>query len=171
MGVGPFGRTGRDQLVQLEPRLEHALGEGRSIVVFACANAGWDREPALRATAAEIVPLSCAGSLHTSVLEASLRRGAGGVLVLSCPPRDCRFREGPKWIEQRMYAGREAELRERVDRTRVAFAALSPAEVDRAVDLVAALKRRARALESVESGDLDLAALCDRAEEVEEVHA
>jgi len=45
--------------------------------------------------------------------------GAPGVLVVSCPPRDCWSREGPVWLEQRLHHDREAELRPRVDKRRV----------------------------------------------------
>jgi coenzyme F420-reducing hydrogenase delta subunit/Pyruvate/2-oxoacid:ferredoxin oxidoreductase delta subunit len=173
MGIGPFGRTGRDQLLALEPRLDQAFAAGRRILVFGCANSGWDRRPELRTAGVEVVPLSCAGSLHTSAIEAALRRGAGGVLVLACAPRDCRFREGAKWTEQRLFAGREAELRERVDRTRVAFAALSTAESGRAVALVEELARRAAADADTGADPLaELDALCDAAAlEAEEIHA
>ena len=46
----------------------------------------------------------------------STRGGAAGVLVVSCPPRDCWHREGPAWLHERIYNGRDAELQERVDR-------------------------------------------------------
>jgi coenzyme F420-reducing hydrogenase delta subunit len=42
-----------------------------------------------------------------------------GVVVAACPPRDCQGREGPRWLEERLYAGREAELRESLDRRRL----------------------------------------------------
>jgi coenzyme F420-reducing hydrogenase delta subunit/NAD-dependent dihydropyrimidine dehydrogenase PreA subunit len=163
MGVGPYGRTGRDQLGALDALFPPA-GLVPEVVVFACRSAGWDRATSLRrgdTGTVEIVPLSCAGSLHTAAIESSLRRGVGGVLVLSCPPRDCRFREGPKWTEQRLFHGREAELHERVDRTRVAFAALSTAEVMKAAALVDALRRRARelALRPAEGGEVE--AVCE----------
>ena len=64
----------------------------------------------------------CAGSLHTSVMEILLRGGAGGALVLACPPRDCWHREGPRWLVERVYHEREAELQARVDRARVRIA-------------------------------------------------
>lgn len=170
MGVGPYGRTGRDQLVALEPRLERWTGAPAEVVVFACSNAGWDRSAALRAAAPEIVPVSCAGSLHTSVIESCLRGGVGGVLVLSCPRRDCRFREGPKWLEQRLFEGREAELHERVDRRRVAFAALSTGEASAALALLAELVERVRALGGSGRPTGEMEAICDPPVE-EEVHA
>ena len=67
-------------------------------------------------------PVDCAGNLHTSVIELLLRGGAAGVLVLPCHLRDCRNREGPRWLEQRIYHGREAELQARVDRRRISVA-------------------------------------------------
>ena len=45
-----------------------------------------------------------------------------GVLVLACPPRDCWNREGPRWLNERVYHDREAELHARVDRRRVKIA-------------------------------------------------
>src|SRR3970282_84102 len=68
---------------------------------------------------APVWPITCAGNLHTSVIELLIRAGVGGVLVVSCPPRDCWSREGPKWLEERVYHDREAELQPRVDRRRV----------------------------------------------------
>ena len=82
-------------------------------------------------------PITCAGNLHTSVVELLLRGGAGGVLVAACPPRDCWNREGPKWTEQRLFHEREAELQERVDRRRVRL--IFAARDDR--DIVAAALR------------------------------
>ena len=52
-----------------------------------------------------------------------------GVLVLTCGPRACLFREGPKWLEARVRDGREAELLPRVDRRRVAIAGFSTSEL------------------------------------------
>ena len=120
MGVGPPGRAGRDQLASV--RLFHAahpIGPS-DVVVVTCRNAGGigvldvlDGSP--------VYTVSCAGNLHTSVVEYLVRSGAGGVLMVSCPPRDCWNREGPVWLEQRLFHDREAELQQRVDRRRVAL--------------------------------------------------
>src|SRR4029079_9869347 len=87
-----------------------------------CGRGEGAREPVLRVEGAVVYPVECAGNLHTSVMELLLRGGAAGGLVLACYPRDCRNREGPKWLEQRVYQGREAELQERVDRRRIVVA-------------------------------------------------
>jgi coenzyme F420-reducing hydrogenase delta subunit len=72
--------------------------------------------------------MRCAGNLHTSVIELLLRGGATGVLVATCPGRDCWGREGPTWLAERVYRGREAELRESLDRRRLRIVAINEAE-------------------------------------------
>jgi len=32
-----------------------------------------------------------------------------------CPPRDCAGREGPKWLDARLFREREAELQKQID--------------------------------------------------------
>ncbi len=74
------------------------------------------------------------------MIELLLRRGAGGVFVLTCPDRDCRYREGPKWLFARVYNDREAELRDRVDRRRVRIAGFSPTELAAAGEALATFR-------------------------------
>lgn len=66
-----------------------------------------------------VFEVSCVGNLHTSVIEYLVRAGAAGVLIVTCPPRDCWSREGVAWLEERVYNQREAELKDRVDRRRL----------------------------------------------------
>jgi len=93
------------------------------------------------------------------------------VLVVSCPPRDCRSREGPKWLEQRVFSGREAELKARVDRARVRVVYASRAEQARLSHEVASFRADLAwsAVPDAEQ-DIDLIALCERPE-AEEVGA
>ena len=90
------------------------------------------------------------------MIEYLLRAGVGGVLLASCPTRDCWHREGPKWLEERVYAGREAELRESIDRRRLLVVHAGEAErgvVLRALEelrLTVAALDRARREESIE---------------------
>jgi coenzyme F420-reducing hydrogenase delta subunit len=76
------------------------------------------------------------GNLHSSVIEMFVRNGAAGVIVFGCPPRDCLGREGPKWLRERVFNDREAELQPRVDRRRVRLATLAPGALG---DAIAAL--------------------------------
>jgi coenzyme F420-reducing hydrogenase delta subunit len=87
-----------------------------------------------------VEPISCAGNLHSSVVEQWLRAGAAGVLVLACPPRDCWNREGPGWAGERLFHDREAELHRRVDKSRVRLAYGSRSERSSADDELAAFR-------------------------------
>ncbi len=122
MGVGPPGRSGRDQLAGVQAFLASADRRPGEVVAIGCDHGAGTFARALRDQGAAVLPVSCAGNLHTSVIELLLRGGAGGVLVLACPPRDCWNREGPRWLVERLYQGREAELQSRVARTRVRVA-------------------------------------------------
>ena len=118
MGVGPDGRTGRNQLTEVKAFIaEHEPGP-QDVVLVACERtaAGWGQD---RFASGPVFAVRCAGSMHTSVVEYLVRAGTGGVAVVACPPRDCWNREGVTWLEQRIYEGREAELKDRVDRTRL----------------------------------------------------
>lgn len=131
MGVGPAGRTGRDQLGEVrEATPEGSLGPG-DVVVVTCARGTGDVAEGERIAGARVHRVSCAGNLHSSSIEWFLRAGAGGVLVVPCPPRDCWNREGPRWTRARMFEDREAELRARVDRRRVGLVYAAAAEGER----------------------------------------
>ena len=119
MGVGPPGRTGRDQLSRVKEFVQRQPDAGEDIVLVGCgrsAAAAWAGDHARRFL------MSCAGNLHTSVVEYLVRSGARGVLIVACPSRDCWGREGPKWLVERLFHEREAELKARVDRRRVRVA-------------------------------------------------
>lgn len=128
MGVGPPGRTGRDQLQDVRGFVEARSPRASDVVVVACSR-GAGRVTELETfQGAPVLPVHCVGNLHTSVVEYLIRAGSGGVLLVSCPPRDCWNREGPKWLEERLFNEREAELQERVDRRRVRVAYAAEAE-------------------------------------------
>jgi hypothetical protein len=48
------------------------------------------------------------------------------VAICACPERDCVSREGPKWLRERLFNDREAELQPRVDRRRVRVVTFAP---------------------------------------------
>ncbi|GIW53065.1 MAG: hypothetical protein KatS3mg081_2420 [Gemmatimonadales bacterium] len=147
MGVGPPERTGRDQLAEVKALLAARRPTGRELVVIACRHAAGGLADRAPPPEVRILAAECAGSVHTSVVEYLVRAGVGGVLILSCPPRDCWHREGPKWLEQRLFHGREAELKERVDRRRVHLAYAGYAERRAALRAVEEALGRIAALE------------------------
>ena len=146
MGVGPAGRTGRDQIAAVHALLAAPARRRGEIVVIACAH-GAGGAADFRPDHAVVHSVSCAGNLHTSVVELLVRGGAAGVLVLACPPRDCRSREGPRWLIERMYKEREAELKARVPRNRVRVAFAGAAETGVATDVLRTFAKDVAALE------------------------
>jgi ferredoxin len=163
MGVGPPGRTGRDQLAAARDFLAAHRPGASDVVVIACSRGAGGAGRRRHLDGAPVLAVDCAGSLHTSVVEYLVRGGAGGVLVLACPPQDCWNREGAVWLEQRLFHEREAELQARVDRRRVALASLTLADAGGARQALADLRDRVRALDRASAeDDIDLLALCDR---------
>jgi ferredoxin/coenzyme F420-reducing hydrogenase delta subunit len=128
MGVGPPGRTGRDQLADVRAFLRRPGRRPGEIVVVACSQGAAAFARDIVALGGVPYAVNCAGNLHTSVVELLLRGGTAGVLVVACPPRDCWNREGAHWLTARVYQNREAELQPRVDRRRVRLAEANAAE-------------------------------------------
>ncbi len=162
MGIGPPGRSGRDQLVRAQALpARHPELHGR-VVAIACSHGASAYAGALEAAGAVPHEVSCAGNLHSSVVEVLLRAGAGGVLILSCPPRDCWNREGPRWLVERLYHGREAELQERVDRARVRVVAVNAHERAEALAALAEFEADiARLAPAVAARSTDVTSECE----------
>lgn len=170
MGVGPAGRTGRAQLDQLRVFLDAPDRPADRVVVLACDRGAAALTPALAAAGAECRPVGCVGNLHSSVVELMLRGGVPGVLILSCAPRDCWGREGPRWLHERLYHDREAELQARVDRRRVRVAYANSAERGAAVRALRAFQTDLAALDrptSLPDGPADAACRPVPLEEIE----
>lgn len=168
MGVGPTGRTGRDQLERARQFAASCGLAPEQVVVIACARGGGGLAANSTILGAAVHPIECAGALHTSVIEYFLRAGAGGVLVASCHARDCWNREGAVWLEQRLYHDREAELQARVNRRRVALVRAGNAEPDAVLRALAELQVVARELARPApenaADPADLLALCEAAQ-------
>jgi ferredoxin len=159
MGVGPPGRTGRDQLARVRDFID-GIETGRTVVVCCDRGSrGWRAR--IEAEGALVYEVDCAGNLHTSVIELLVRGGAAGVLVIACPPRDCWNREGPRWLSQRIYHDREAELQPRVDRRRVHVASANASESAEVLAVLREFMAATARLEQPRTEDADVELLCD----------
>lgn len=164
MGVGPPGRSGRDQLTELrESGLAAFVADGNvPIIAICCSQVPAAHASALRRRGAHIHQVSCVGNLHSSVIELFIRNGAPGVIACGCPPRDCVGREGPKWLHQRLFNDREAELQPRVDRQRVRIATAAPGDLAGTVRAFEQFAREVAALAPPNAEkDVDIDTLCD----------
>lgn len=165
MGVGPLGLTGRDQLREVKEFIARVQPVAEDVVLVGCRHSATSAPP-VQALGLHTFPVACVGNLHTSVIEYLIRSGAGGVMVASCPPRDCWGREGPKWFEERVYFEREAELKERVDRERVRTVCFAEGEGKLLAKSIEGFVGEVRALDAHEGEDtIDLDTLCRTDEE------
>jgi hypothetical protein len=83
-------------------------------------------------------------------------------MVGGCPPRDCVGREGPKWLHERLFNDREAELQPRVDRRRVQISTMAPGNLAGSVAAFEQFARELIALAPPElEPDVDIDILCD----------
>lgn len=172
MGVGPPGWTGRDQLARVAALVSARAPGPDEVVVIACERGAGGVAAQGFLDGVPVYSVPCAGNLHTSVVEYLARAGAGGVLIVSCPPRDCWGREGPKWLEQRLYHAREAELKERVDRRRVRLIYAAEAERGTVYEEWRKFRAAVRALEAARpERPTDLVRECEIEPDTEEVPA
>lgn len=161
MAIGPLGVTARDQIAEVRAFVADRKPGSRDVVIVGCA---WSaaRAEAERCGAAYLgVP--CVGAMHSSTVELLLRGGAGGVLVVGCAEHDGRTREGVTWTAARLFGGRKAELKARVDRNRVRLVQASLGEGVALHEAVRAFADQIGAL-AARQGDgepeVDLVALC-----------
>jgi len=164
MGVGPPSHTGRDQLTALRTLVLPDLSARHTnpMVAVACAQTPAGHRDALGAAGAHVHLVPCVGNLHSSVIELLIRGGTPGVIVFGCPPRDCVGREGPKWLRERLYNDREAELQPRVDKQRVRIATMAPGDLRGTLDAYRAFVRDVAALmPAARERDIDIDMLCD----------
>jgi coenzyme F420-reducing hydrogenase delta subunit len=163
MVIGPPGRAGKDLLAEARDYAERHPPDGARVLVMACAQGLPPAEVTARAPGVQIYPLHCAAAVHTSVMEYLLRKGVGGLYLLACPGRDCAFRFGPRWLSERIYNNREAELRDRVERHRVRIGNFGRSEMAAAVDAIRAFQREIEAAAGrvVAEAQVDLNELCE----------
>lgn len=169
MGVGPPPHTGRKQLVREQQRIAAGVYHAGDIVVLACRHGGLAADARLAGISGVAThTIECAGNLHTSVIELVLKGGAAGVFVLTCPPRNAPCREGPKWLSERVYNDREAELPARVDKRRVTIAGLSRGEWPMIVAEIESFRERLRGLApAARASDLSVGVECEPKKVVE----
>jgi ferredoxin len=166
MAIGPMGITARDQLAEVRSFLSAETPTDRDVVIVGCT---WSAAgAAAERSGAKLLTVPCVGAMHTSTVEFLLRGGAGGVLVVGCPEHDGRTREGVTWTEQRLFEGRKAELKARVDVSRVRLVQATIGEGVRLHDAVTAFAAEIAQLgDQTDAEQIDLVAMCQaRAQDV-----
>lgn len=147
IGVPSFGSI--EQRRRVDDWLEDAVAQGDAPHLgFICAEsagAGLDVDPTSGLSAElpgyRLLRVPCAGWVHPLMVERALRRGAAGVLIVTCGPGECLYREGALWTEQRMAGEREPSLRsEKVAPDKVVMLGLDRTRKTELIERAAALR-------------------------------
>jgi ferredoxin/coenzyme F420-reducing hydrogenase delta subunit len=117
MSISALGGSGREQIAAVREFLATEQPGADDVVIVGCSWSAASAEAAR--SGAKLLSVPCIGAMHSSTVEFLLRGGAGGVLVVGCAEHDGRTREGVTWTQQRLFDGRTADLKERVERRRV----------------------------------------------------
>jgi coenzyme F420-reducing hydrogenase delta subunit/Pyruvate/2-oxoacid:ferredoxin oxidoreductase delta subunit len=133
MGIGLDWFSSIEQRRLIGSWLKHAEDAGEAIyVAFVCAESAGakleiDRQTGLCAELPgyRVLRVPCVGWVQPLMIERAIRHGAGGVLVVSCPPEACAYREGAEWERLRIEGARLPALRsDRIDTDQVRLVAL-----------------------------------------------
>ena len=147
IGVPSLGSI--EQRRRVDDWLEDAVAQGDAPHLgFICAEsagAGLDVDPTSGLSAElpgyRLLRVPCAGWVHPLMVERALRRGAAGVLIVTCGPGECLYREGALWTEQRMAGEREPSLRsEKVELDKVVMLGLDRTRKAELIESAAALR-------------------------------
>jgi coenzyme F420-reducing hydrogenase delta subunit/NAD-dependent dihydropyrimidine dehydrogenase PreA subunit len=127
-GIGVDWLSSIDERKRITSWLGQAESEGEKVhIAFACAEsaaAGLSVDPETgrcgELPGYRVLQVPCAGWLHPLMIERAMRNGADGVMVVSCGPGECSYREGAEWTSLRLEGSREPALRtDKVDREKV----------------------------------------------------
>lgn len=123
LAIGPPARDGHAQAHAVKHLAANADRE--AMVLVHCGQDGVGEALAARLAGGghrlRLLEVDCAGALHTLAVS-QLLHAHRGVFVLGCPARRCRSREGVPLALERLLQGREPELKQPLDATRVRFA-------------------------------------------------
>ena len=144
MGVGPPGRTGRDQMAAVRAFVAAPAAARGEIVVICCDHGAGEFAADVAAAGGVPYPIDCAGNLHTSVVELLLRGGPAACWCWPVPSAIAGIAKDRAGSATRVHGGREAELQPRVERARVRIVNVDARERGRADRGAARVCRRGR---------------------------
>ncbi|MGE0199844.1 MAG: hydrogenase iron-sulfur subunit [Candidatus Melainabacteria bacterium] len=90
----------------------------------------------------KIIKLPCSGEIQPIMIETALKNGAEGVFTTGCRIGDCHYREGNKFLMERLEGKRMPKLKPTVDKSKVEAYWVSAVEYDKFRDQVLAFSGR-----------------------------
>jgi F420-non-reducing hydrogenase iron-sulfur subunit len=85
-----------------------------------------------------VIKVPCSGHIQPVMLETALKHGARGVFAMGCRMGDCHYREGNKFLRERLMGTRMPKLKPSVDKRRVQAYWLSALEYEKFESMVRA---------------------------------
>ena len=83
----------------------------------------------------KVIKVPCSGMIQPIMIETALKKGAVGVIAMGCRMGDCHYREGNKFLRERLLGTRMPKLKPNVDKQRVQGFWLSAVEYDKYLDM------------------------------------
>ena len=78
-----------------------------------------------------VIQVPCSGIIQPSMIESALKQGATGVITTGCRMGDCHYREGNKFLNDRLLGNRQPKLKASIDRKKIQAYWLSAIEYAR----------------------------------------
>ena len=82
----------------------------------------------------KMIILPCIGMVQPSMIEKGFESGADGVFLCGCLTNDCHYREGNKWLHERVAGGRFPFLSKAIDLRRIREFHVSAINTDKLID-------------------------------------
>lgn len=84
----------------------------------------------------KVITLPCSGHIQPIMIETALKNGAVGVFTTGCRIGDCHYREGNKFLKERLLGKRMPKLKPTVDKSKLDAYWLSAVEGDKFKELI-----------------------------------
>lgn len=84
----------------------------------------------------KIITVPCSGIIQPIMMETALKKGAKGCFATGCRIGDCHYREGNKFLQERLLGTRMPKLKPSVDKRRIEAYWLSAVEYDELRDYI-----------------------------------
>lgn len=98
--------------------------------------------------AVKMIKVPCSGHIQPIMLETALKHGASGVFATGCRMGDCHYREGNKFLRERLLGERMPKLKPTADKRRIRAYWLSALEYDILLNEVQDFKTHVSGLEA-----------------------
>lgn len=99
----------------------------------------------------KIIQVPCSGIIQPVMMETSLKKGAKGCFATGCRIGDCHYREGNKFLQERLLGKRMPKLKPTVDKNRIEAYWLSAVEYEELRQLISEFQDNVAKLDTADA--------------------